>query len=160
MGYKDGVPEDRDPMLEELQAAVRDVTDDPYVEFWDPKWFTHGHLKTGIAPSHRNGRVLLAGDAGHVPLPVGGQGMNNGMQDAFNLGWKLASVARGEAPDALLDSYAHERGRARRELRAFQVRGHKRMVSSGKAQQFVLRRFGESLLEPARRRRCGTGWVC
>jgi hypothetical protein len=53
--------------------------------------------------------VLLAGDAGHIHLPAGGQGMNMGMQDAFNLGWKLAAVVRGEATDALLDTYHDER---------------------------------------------------
>jgi 3-(3-hydroxy-phenyl)propionate hydroxylase len=55
------------------------------------------------------GRVFLAGDAAHIHLPAGGQGINMGMQDAFNLGWKLAAVVRGDALDALLDTYHHER---------------------------------------------------
>jgi 2-polyprenyl-6-methoxyphenol hydroxylase-like FAD-dependent oxidoreductase len=61
------------------------------------------------AVSYRSGRVLLAGDAAHVHSPVGGQGLNLGVQDAVNLGWKLARVVRGASPDALLDSYGAER---------------------------------------------------
>jgi 2-polyprenyl-6-methoxyphenol hydroxylase-like FAD-dependent oxidoreductase len=58
---------------------------------------------------YRRGRVLLAGDAAHIHSPLGGQGLNLGLGDAMNLGWKLAAVIRGEAPVALLDSYAAER---------------------------------------------------
>ncbi|MFG3284495.1 FAD-dependent monooxygenase [Streptomyces sp. NPDC048111] len=58
---------------------------------------------------YRHGRVFLAGDAAHVHLPLGAQGMNTGMQDAFNLGWKLAAAVRGWAPDGLLDTYHAER---------------------------------------------------
>jgi hypothetical protein len=62
-----------------------------------------------LATDYRRGRVFLVGDAAHIHMPAGGQGMNVGMQDAMNLGWKLAGVARGLAPDALLDSYHRER---------------------------------------------------
>ncbi len=61
------------------------------------------------ATAYRQGRVLLAGDAAHIHSPLGGQGLNLGLGDAMNLGWKLAAVVRGEAPVALLDSYAAER---------------------------------------------------
>ncbi|HEY2735786.1 MAG TPA: FAD-dependent monooxygenase, partial [Polyangiales bacterium] len=61
------------------------------------------------ATTYRNGRVLLAGDAAHVHAPLGGQGLNLGLGDAMNLGWKLAAVLRGDAPDGLLDSYTAER---------------------------------------------------
>ncbi|HVY49488.1 MAG TPA: FAD-dependent monooxygenase, partial [Minicystis sp.] len=61
------------------------------------------------AASYRNGRVLLAGDAAHVHSPVGGQGLNLGVQDAVNLGWKLAQVVHGTSPDGLLDTYRTER---------------------------------------------------
>jgi hypothetical protein len=57
----------------------------------------------------RSGRVLIAGDAAHVHSPAGGQGLNTGLHDAFNLGWKLALVAQGQAPPALLDTYQSER---------------------------------------------------
>ncbi|MDB6078637.1 MAG: FAD-dependent oxidoreductase [Akkermansiaceae bacterium] len=61
------------------------------------------------ATSYRNGRVLLAGDAAHIHAPLGGQGLNLGLGDAMNLGWKLAATVRGEAPEGLLDSYFSER---------------------------------------------------
>jgi hypothetical protein len=61
------------------------------------------------AAAYRAGRVLLAGDAAHVHYPVGGQGLNTGVQDAVNLGWKLASVVKGTSPDGLLDTYHAER---------------------------------------------------
>jgi len=61
------------------------------------------------ATTYRNGRVLLAGDAAHIHAPLGGQGLNLGLGDAMNLGWKLAATIRGEAPEGLLDSYQTER---------------------------------------------------
>jgi hypothetical protein len=61
------------------------------------------------AASYREGRVLLAGDAAHVHYPVGGQGLNIGVQDAVNLGWKLAQVVKKTSPDSLLDTYQTER---------------------------------------------------
>jgi len=61
------------------------------------------------ATSYRRGRVLLAGDAAHIHSPLGGQGLNLGLGDAMNLGWKLAAVIRGDAPDSLLDTYSSER---------------------------------------------------
>jgi hypothetical protein len=61
------------------------------------------------ATAYRKGRVLLAGDAAHVHSPVGGQGLNTGVQDAVNLGWKLAQVVKGTSPEALLDTYHAER---------------------------------------------------
>jgi 2-polyprenyl-6-methoxyphenol hydroxylase-like FAD-dependent oxidoreductase len=64
---------------------------------------------TRQAASYRKGRVLLAGDAAHVHYPVGGQGLNIGVQDAVNLGWKLAQVVKGTSPDSLLDTYHAER---------------------------------------------------
>src|SRR3546814_11750034 len=64
---------------------------------------------TRLAERYRPGRVFLAGDAAHVHPPLGGQGLNLGIQDAFNLGWKLAAVVTGTAPDGLLDTYHSER---------------------------------------------------
>jgi 2-polyprenyl-6-methoxyphenol hydroxylase-like FAD-dependent oxidoreductase len=74
-----------------------------------PRWLSHFNDAARQADRYRVGRVLLAGDAAHIHLPAGGQGMNMGMQDAFNLGWKLAAVMRGEATDTLLDTYHDER---------------------------------------------------
>ena len=75
----------------------------------DPIWLSRFADETRLAGTYRKGRVLLAGDAAHIHAPMGGQGMNVGLQDALNLGWKLAAVAKGEAPDNLLDTYDEER---------------------------------------------------
>ncbi len=74
-----------------------------------PTWITRFTDATRQAAIYRSGRVLLAGDAAHVHSPVGGQGLNMGMQDAVNLGWKLAQVVKGISPEGLLDTYHAER---------------------------------------------------
>ncbi len=74
-----------------------------------PTWISRFTDMTRQAASYRAGRVLLAGDAAHVHYPVGGQGLNTGVQDAVNLGWKLAQVVEGASPDGLLDTYHAER---------------------------------------------------
>ena len=74
-----------------------------------PTWISRFTDMTRQAASYREGRVLLAGDAAHVHYPVGGQGLNLGVQDAVNLGWKLAQVVHGTAPESLLDTYHAER---------------------------------------------------
>jgi 3-(3-hydroxy-phenyl)propionate hydroxylase len=74
-----------------------------------PTWISRFTDMARQAAAYRNGRVLLAGDAAHVHYPTGGQGLNTGMQDAVNLGWKLAQVVKGIAPDSLLDTYHAER---------------------------------------------------
>jgi 2-polyprenyl-6-methoxyphenol hydroxylase-like FAD-dependent oxidoreductase len=75
----------------------------------DPAWLTYFRVHHRQAARYRSGRVFVAGDAAHVHSPAGAQGMNTGIQDAWNLGWKLALVARGVADPALLDSYESER---------------------------------------------------
>jgi 2-polyprenyl-6-methoxyphenol hydroxylase-like FAD-dependent oxidoreductase len=75
----------------------------------DPVWLSRFTDETRLAEHFRKGRIFLAGDAAHINVPMGGQGMNVGLQDAMNLGWKLASVIRGTAPEALLDTYERER---------------------------------------------------
>ena len=72
-------------------------------------WITRFTDTTRQAASYRDRRILLAGDAAHVHSPVGGQGLNTGVQDAVNLGWKLAQVVKGISPDSLLDTYHAER---------------------------------------------------
>jgi 2-polyprenyl-6-methoxyphenol hydroxylase-like FAD-dependent oxidoreductase len=74
-----------------------------------PRWLSRFGDATRLAEQYRTGRVLLAGDAAHIHPPVGGQGLNLGIQDAFNLGWKLAAEVNGWAPVGLLDSYHGER---------------------------------------------------
>jgi 2-polyprenyl-6-methoxyphenol hydroxylase-like FAD-dependent oxidoreductase len=75
----------------------------------NPTWISRFSDMARQAAAYRAGRVLLAGDAAHVHNPVGGQGLNTGVQDAVNLGWKLAQVVNGTSPDSLLDSYHAER---------------------------------------------------
>ncbi|WP_443056302.1 FAD-dependent monooxygenase [Streptomyces sp. NBC_00239] len=75
----------------------------------NPRWISRFNDTARQAAQYRQGRVLLAGDAAHIHFPAGGQGLNMGVQDAVNLGWKLASVVRGTAPESLLDTYHAER---------------------------------------------------
>jgi 2-polyprenyl-6-methoxyphenol hydroxylase-like FAD-dependent oxidoreductase len=75
----------------------------------ETRWLSRFHSDERQAPHYRVGRVFLAGDAAHVHSPAGGQGMNTGLQDAANLGWKLAAATQGWAPDGLLDTYESER---------------------------------------------------
>ncbi|SEG87429.1 bifunctional hydroxylase/dehydrase [Actinacidiphila yanglinensis] len=83
-----------------------------------PLWISAFGDAARQADAYRRGRVLLAGDAAHIHLPAGGQGMNTGVQDAVNLGWKLAAVVRGHAPQSLLDTYHDERHPVGRRLLA------------------------------------------
>lgn len=94
--------------LAELQAVVDGATGST-IRLRDPAWLTHFRLHHRQADRYRVGRIFLAGDAGHIHSPVGAQGMNTGIQDAWNLGWKLAFVLRGWADDRLLDTYQAER---------------------------------------------------
>ncbi|KGM02852.1 hypothetical protein Q760_10855 [Cellulomonas cellasea DSM 20118] len=75
----------------------------------EPEWTAAFAVRFGTAGAFRTGSCFLVGDAAHIMSPANGQGMNTGIQDAVNLGWKLAAVIRGEAPDALLDTYETER---------------------------------------------------
>ncbi|WP_353947390.1 FAD-dependent monooxygenase (plasmid) [Streptomyces sp. HUAS MG91] len=75
----------------------------------NPRWVSRFSDAARQADRYRAGRVLLAGDAAHIHFPAGGQGLNMGVQDAVNLGWKLGAVVRGDAPDGLLDTYHAER---------------------------------------------------
>ncbi len=75
----------------------------------DPTWTSAFRIHRRVAGQFREGRCFVAGDAAHIHSPAGGQGMNTGIQDAYNLAWKLALVIRGDSPDALLDSYSAER---------------------------------------------------
>ena len=103
-----GEPELGELSLEELQTICDGFTGGT-LRLRDPVWLTYFRLQHRQAARYRVGRVFLAGDAAHVHSPAGAQGMNTGIQDAWNLGWKLALVARGVADEALLESYEPER---------------------------------------------------
>ena len=141
-----GAPAERDPTLEEMQAILREVADDPAAELSDPVWFSHGRFNHGVASRFRKGPILLAGDAGHMTLPIYGQGMNTGMQDAFNLGWKLAYAHRGWAPEALVDSYDAERQRVREDLNTEQTRVLHALAAPSRLRQRIIHRFGPAAL--------------
>jgi 2-polyprenyl-6-methoxyphenol hydroxylase-like FAD-dependent oxidoreductase len=97
-----------EPTLRDLSQELIAVYGTDY-GIHSPTWISRFTDTTRQAASYREGRVLLAGDAAHVHYPVGGQGLGIGVQDAVNLGWKLAQVVHGTAPDSLLDTYQAER---------------------------------------------------
>ncbi len=97
-----------EPGLDDLRAALVAVFGTDF-GVHSPTWISRFSDATRQAASYRAGRVLLAGDAAHVHYPAGGQGLSLGVQDAVNLGWKLAAVVRGTAPEDLLDTYEAER---------------------------------------------------
>jgi 2-polyprenyl-6-methoxyphenol hydroxylase-like FAD-dependent oxidoreductase len=96
------------PSLAELAATAARIAGADFRPR-DPIWLSRFTDETRLAKHFRKGRILLAGDAAHIQAPMGGQGMNVGIQDAMNLGWKLASVVHGSAPEGVLDTYERER---------------------------------------------------
>lgn len=97
-----------DVTLEEIQNII-DVCGPHGARADTPTDLARFHVNQRRAEHYEQGRIFLAGDAAHIHSPIGGQGMNTGIQDAFNLSWKLALVAKGQAPQALLESYEVER---------------------------------------------------
>ncbi|MEA5360477.1 FAD-dependent oxidoreductase [Amycolatopsis sp., V23-08] len=108
--YQAGIAPGQDPDLglANLQAVLDRRTGRSDIRLHEPEWTSLWRANVRLAARYRAGRVFLAGDAAHIHSPAGGQGMNTGIQDAHNLGWKLAAVANGASP-ALLDSYEAER---------------------------------------------------
>ncbi|MFG2513885.1 FAD-dependent monooxygenase [Streptomyces sp. NPDC048584] len=96
------------PTLADFRQELRTVAGTDF-GVHSPRWLSRFGDATRLAERYRVGRVLLAGDAAHIHPPTGGQGLNLGVQDAFNLGWKLAAQVRGWAPEFLLDTYQTER---------------------------------------------------
>jgi 3-(3-hydroxy-phenyl)propionate hydroxylase len=99
---------DSEPTLRDVSEALIAVYGTDY-GIHSPTWISRFTDMTRQAAAYRDRRVLLAGDAAHVHPPVGGQGLNTGVQDAVNLGWKLAQVVKGISPESLLDTYQAER---------------------------------------------------
>jgi 2-polyprenyl-6-methoxyphenol hydroxylase-like FAD-dependent oxidoreductase len=97
-----------DPSLAEIQEIVQRRTN-LGIDLTDPVWLSRFRIAHRKVPKFRTGRIFLAGDSAHVHSPAGGQGMNTGIQDAFNLGWKLGLVCHRKCSDSLLDSYNEER---------------------------------------------------
>ncbi|MBO2448424.1 rifampin monooxygenase [Actinomadura barringtoniae] len=106
----DGVAEDRTTptTLDEIKQQLRAVAGTDF-GVHSPRWLSRFGNATRLADRYRTNRVFLAGDAAHIHPPTGGQGLNLGIQDAFNLGWKLAAAVNNWAPEDLLDTYHSER---------------------------------------------------
>jgi len=105
---REDVPLAEPVTVDELRGAFRRIAGDDY-GMGEPRWSTRFLSERRQARHYRAGRVFLAGDAAHVHSPVGGQGMNTGIGDAMNLGWKLAATVRGWGRPGLLDTYEQER---------------------------------------------------
>jgi 2-polyprenyl-6-methoxyphenol hydroxylase-like FAD-dependent oxidoreductase len=97
-----------DPTLEEMQTLIAHRGSSG-ITLSNPRWLAAFRINERKVKDYRRGRIFLAGDAAHIHSPAGGQGMNTGMQDAFNLAWKLKMVIAGAARPSLLDSYSIER---------------------------------------------------
>jgi 2-polyprenyl-6-methoxyphenol hydroxylase-like FAD-dependent oxidoreductase len=111
VGHKEEIKEvmtTKDIELSEAEEAARHLTATE-VRLEQPEWLANFHLHHRAVDRYSAGRVFVAGDAAHIHSPAGGQGMNTGIQDAYNLAWKMALVLKGIAPAALLDSYHDER---------------------------------------------------
>lgn len=116
-GYR--IHRDGPLLLDELQQQTTLITGRPSIRLSDPTWLSRFRLHHRGVDRYGVGRVFLAGDAAHIHSPAGGQGMNTGIQDAFNLAWKLAMVLRGQARPELLESYEAERLPVGRKLLSF-----------------------------------------
>ena len=133
------------PDLEEIEAILREIAD-PDATLVEPRWLNRMRGTPKLAKKFRSGRLFLAGDAAHAHLPIGGQGMNSGMQDGFNLGWKLAAVVKGVAKADLLDTYGAERQPVAEDLLKFTDRGFHSMVKPGDLAQRAMKLFGASVM--------------
>ncbi|MCM3689132.1 rifampin monooxygenase [Kocuria rosea] len=137
------VAEDRTvaPALEEFRDQLRACAGTDFGAH-SPAWLSRFTDATRLAERYRTGRVLLAGDAAHVHPPLGGQGLNLGIQDAFNLGWKLAAQVNGWAPAVLLDSYHTERHPVAAEVLTT-TRAQSELISPAPGPQAVRRLLSE-----------------
>ncbi|UEJ82832.1 FAD-dependent monooxygenase [Brachybacterium halotolerans subsp. kimchii] len=142
------VAEDRSepPSFEEFRARLRAFAGTDFGAH-SPVSLTRFTDATRLAELYRSGQVLLAGDAAHVHPPLGGQGLNLGIQDAFDLGWKLAAVVRGEAPEALLDTFEAERRPVASDVLTM-TRAQSVLISGDPGAQALRRVLGELIALP------------
>ena len=138
--------DDSTPTLGEVESKLREPGGVADAELSDPTWLARYRTGHRRSPRFRNGRAFLAGDAGHIHVPIGGQGMNTGIQDAFNLGWKLAAVLGGRAHPALLDSYDAERVPVAEQLLAGTDKAYRLVLHPGELMKAAARRFGPFLM--------------
>ncbi|MEV6303996.1 rifampin monooxygenase [Actinoplanes sp. NPDC051861] len=129
------------PTIEDFRQQLRAVAGTDFGAH-SPRWLSRFGDATRLADRYRVGRVLLAGDAAHIHPPIGGQGLNLGVQDAFNLGWKLAARIRGWAPATLLDTYEAERRPVAEEV-LDNARAQTELLSTGPGPRAVRRLLTE-----------------
>ncbi len=146
-------PADRTPpeapvVLEEVQAIASTYTGGA-VRIHDPVWMTNFRLHHRAATHYRAGRVFLAGDAAHIHSPAGAQGMNTGIQDAVNLGWKLACTLRGVTDPALLDTYQAERAPIGKMVLRFTDRAFTIATSTNPVVRFARTRLAPTVIPVA-----------
>src|SRR6266702_2948865 len=141
----DRTPPDAPVALDEVQALASTYTGGT-VRLHDPVWMTNFRLHQRAATHHRAGRVFLAGDAAHIHSPAGAQGMNTGIQDAVNLGWKLALALRGLSDPALLDTYEAERAPIGRMVLRFTDRAFTIATSTNPVVRFARTRLPTAVI--------------
>lgn len=127
--------------LDEIRQQLRKIAGTDF-GVHSPRWLSRFGDATRLAEHYRRGRVFLAGDAAHIHPPMGGQGLNLGVQDAFNLGWKLAAEMHGWAPHDLLDSYESERRPVAADVLE-NTRAQAELISTAAGPQAVRRLFTE-----------------
>jgi 3-(3-hydroxy-phenyl)propionate hydroxylase len=132
---------DDPPSLQEVQDALNRLGGVD-AELYDPIWLARYRTSHRRVDRFREGRIFLAGDAGHIHVPLGGQGMNTGIQDAFNLAWKLAYTLQGKATPELLDSYNAERIPVAEALLAGTDKGYRIILHPNQLKQNAVRLLG------------------
>ena len=130
--------------LELFQRLLAERAGDSRVRLYDPVWLSNFGVNRRMVDHYRKGRAFVAGDAAHIHSPSGGQGMNTGIQDAYNLGWKLALVAKGKASPTLLDTYEEERLPVARSVLGQTDTNQRLFFSNGP----ITRRFRERIVVP------------
>jgi 2-polyprenyl-6-methoxyphenol hydroxylase-like FAD-dependent oxidoreductase len=136
---------DAPPTLQEVEDALNrlgGVT----AELYDSVWLARYRTSHRRADRFREQRVFIAGDAGHIHVPLGGQGMNTGIQDAFNLAWKLAYTLKGKANPELLDSYNAERVPVAEALLTGTDKGYRIILHPNELKQNAVRLFGPFII--------------
>jgi 2-polyprenyl-6-methoxyphenol hydroxylase-like FAD-dependent oxidoreductase len=154
----DPTPADAPVTLDEVRALTDTYTDGT-VRLHDPVWMTNFRLHHRAAARYRTGRVFLAGDAAHIHSPAGAQGMNTGIQDAVNLGWKLAQTLHGTGPEELLDTYEPERAPIGRMVLRFTDRAFTIATSTNPLVRFARTHIAPALIPLAARARTGRAYA-
>ncbi|HZY28735.1 MAG TPA: FAD-dependent monooxygenase [Jiangellaceae bacterium] len=141
----DATPPDAPVTLDKVQALT-DAYTRGTVRLHDPVWTTNFRLHHRAAAHYRAGRVFLAGDAAHIHSPAGAQGMNTGIQDAVNLGWKLAHSLRGVAHPSVMDTYEPERAPVGRMVLRFTDRAFTIATSTNPLVRFARTRIAPAII--------------